>query len=374
MKFESQIEQLTNSTVSVFEDCIVENGAIIAANSDMAYYPETAVDYRYVWPRDAAFIIYAADTLGMTTDIKANFVQWLLDRAESFSESGTLIKRYGTNGRHDRRYGHQYQPDQAGTMLWVLHHTTPDADQRIDSTISLLASGLSRCWNESHFIHPDPTCRTIQDIWEDQEISVDKERRVFTYSLAASLYGLEQAITRLGDKAGVIGEAWLSAVETMVATMQKTEAQHYTWKIPSQSDDRLVDASLCGLMWPFEVQQPQAHGIDTIMKIGQTLLVPGRGIKRYSDDKYDGVCKETSPPEGGAGTWPLLSFWYAIALKKTGLSDQADQVYRETLELLPNDYIPEQILSADRTDRPPTPLAWAHAMFIIASKELGYFD
>ncbi len=78
MSFEGQIEQLTDSTKTVLSDCMMENGAIVAGNTDLPSYPETAVNYRYVWPRDAAFTIYAADVLSFSPDTKVGFVKWLL--------------------------------------------------------------------------------------------------------------------------------------------------------------------------------------------------------------------------------------------------------------------------------------------------------
>ena len=56
-------EDLIESTKRVIKDAAVENGAIVAANSDKKYYPRDVSPYRYVWVRDAAFICVAADML-----------------------------------------------------------------------------------------------------------------------------------------------------------------------------------------------------------------------------------------------------------------------------------------------------------------------
>ncbi len=375
MSFESQVEQLTESTKTVLQDCALENGAIVAGNSDLPYYPETAVNYRYVWPRDAAFTIYAADVLGFSPDTKVNFVQWLLERAEGFSESGTIIKRYGTNGRHDLGYGQAYQPDQAGAMLWALHDTSQEPDAAIDKAIALLANGLSGQWEQTHFVHPTDINIPVQDLWEDRSL-LPEDASVFTYSLASAICGLERALVRLGDSAGAISDNWSFAADSMRKVLQKVgEQQTYPWKLPVQPDQRQVDASLSGLIWPFEVN-PETNdvlGPPTLQKIEEVLHKPGWGIKRYVGDCYDGLNYASDKPEN-SGTWPLLSFWYVIALKRSGLDTAADAIYRETLENLPNDYIPEQLLPSNRTERPPAPLAWAHSMFIIASQELGYLS
>jgi len=375
MSFEGKIEQLIESSAAVFKDCALDNGAILAANSDNPVYPETAVNYRYVWPRDAAFVIYAAERLGMSPDIKTNFVGWLLDRAEDFSQTGTIIKRYSTNGRHDLAYGAHYQPDQAGAMLWALHSTTEDPDKKIDEAIQLLATGLSRQWQADHFSHPLSAELSIQDLWEDQEIASD-EPAVFTYSLATAIRGLEQASIRLGDEAGAIADDWAETTASMRAVLGSAASQlYYPWKIPLQTGDRAIDASQSGLVWPFKTAayevDPKAS--DTLHKIEETLYDPRSGTKRFAGDTYDGVLSSTSLTTE-AGTWPLLSFWQAIALSKAGSTQKAREIYQQTLEMIPDDCIPEQILPAGRSERPPTPLAWAHAMFILASGELGYLE
>ena len=58
-------EDLIESTKRIIKDASVENGAIVAANTDKKYYPRDASPYRYVWMRDAFYTCVAADVLGI---------------------------------------------------------------------------------------------------------------------------------------------------------------------------------------------------------------------------------------------------------------------------------------------------------------------
>jgi GH15 family glucan-1,4-alpha-glucosidase len=89
-------EDLIETTKRIIKDVAVENGAIVAANTDKKYYSKDVSSYRYVWMRDASFICVAADILGI--EIQADFFQWCLERAEGFDHDGVFYQTYHTNG------------------------------------------------------------------------------------------------------------------------------------------------------------------------------------------------------------------------------------------------------------------------------------
>jgi len=112
-----KIKKLITKSKEIILDSALENGAIVAANSDKNYYPKTAKDYHYVWPRDAAYICVAGQLAGIK-NIQEPFFAWLEDRPEDFKKESKLFAHYSPNGRIKTR---QFQPDQAGTMLWAIH-------------------------------------------------------------------------------------------------------------------------------------------------------------------------------------------------------------------------------------------------------------
>lgn len=374
----ARVEEMWCQSETVLQDCALPNGAIVAANSDLAVYPASGENYRYVWGRDNAFQLVAASILKLprASDIRANYLKWLNERAEGFSERGLIIKRYGTNGNLDWRYGTEYQPDQAGALLWALTETQDCPDRLTDNTIKLLANGLANEWDGRSF-------RTLtQDLWENRSTQPHLQD-VFTYSLAATAHGLERAVKQLRGVTGEVDE-WEAAALGMRAILENANGgEVHVRKIYAKAEfdpDNGLDASLNGLVYPFdgingEVSQ---RSINTVAAIGQKLCQLPDGIARYEGDTYDGIVR----PGGGeaiAGRWPLLTFWQAIALNRTGQPQAARQLFEATIDhlddlyktkALPENLIPEQLFPDERQGRAILPLAWSHAMFVIAASEL----
>jgi len=353
---ENKINHLLETSKEVFLNDALENGAIIAGNSDKNYYPKNVVNYRYVWPRDAAYTIYATNALGLY-DIQKSFEEWLINRAEGFSETGVLYQRYNTNGARAQRMGDQYQPDQAGTLLWALTAGNSKTDEDHKKIIKLLADGLCKNWGGS--------CFNIQiyDLWEETNILPNKKSN-FTYSLASSAYGLKMAHEMLGVK------KWLEASNEMTAEIKKTKLGYYP-KIINKSYDTGIDASVLGLMWPFRAFDTDKKLLKSFELIKDKLLKT-EGVMRYVGDKYDGMLKHTSFVNNGAGGWPLLTFWYIIGLFEMGRKAEADALFTNYINNFKN-YIPEQIFD-NKNQTSVSPLDWSHAMFVIACDKLGYLN
>ena len=80
---------LVGTTTRVFEDCLLSNGALIEAPSQLPSYPATARDGFRVRPgRELALAILAMDGLGR--DVRPILLPWLFEHAESFDEEGVL--------------------------------------------------------------------------------------------------------------------------------------------------------------------------------------------------------------------------------------------------------------------------------------------
>jgi len=182
---QQKIKSLIESSKLVFRQCQLETGAIVAANSDLNIYPKDVQNYRYVWPRDVSFILAAADLLKIK-GMHEPFYNWLMERAEDFSESGLLFQNYYPNGPK-RWMG--FQPDQNGSVLWSIHsHCRDNLEdaKKHEPLIRKLADGILSVWNGRHF--------TIisQDLWEEN-YAYPKFEQNHTYALAACSHGLRLA-------------------------------------------------------------------------------------------------------------------------------------------------------------------------------------
>jgi len=355
-----KIKQLIKATKQVFKDCTLPNGAIIAANADLEYYPKRASDYRFVWPRDGAFVCVAAQKLGMK--IQEPFFQWLQDRPESFKKESLLFQNYVPNGK--KRWG-DFQPDQMGTVLWAIHEYYKDdlsKALKFETLIRRLADGLSNDWQGKYFFHHSV------GLWEEgkrRTSSVYENNH--TYSLAACVRGLE-----LANKI-IKNDNWAKKAKEMrerIDFSYDKSAGRFLRNKGKNTVDRNIDSSLLGLVWPFNLVKPDdPRMVSTIKKMHEEIIFLG-GVHRFENDYYDG---EGSGQEGG-GSWPLLNFWMAIYYCLANNKKEAKKYFDWVLMRLEKDgygdFIPEQIFEDKR--RGVYPLAWSHAMFIFAAEKLGY--
>lgn len=353
---EQKVKKVIAQSKEVFADVSVANGGIVAANTDQAYYPRRAANYHFVWPRDAAFVCVASELLGMK--ISEPFFNWLNERPEDFVKEGLLYQRYATNGRKE---GKQFQPDQAGSILWAIYthfKENPEAAKKHEVLIRRLADGLCSNWKGKYFF--TNTC----DLWEEghRKTSTKMENN-FTYSLAACAHGLNLADRLVHDP------HWVHCAKEMRQKIDEAynAEKGYFLRNKGKISDPNVDASLVGLVYPTESYEADDERlVKTVAKIEEKIVQKG-GVHRFEMDYYDG---EGSGDEGG-GAWPLLNFWLSIYYSILGNKKKAAAYYFWVLDRLPDDnLIPEQIFDDFREGIKP--LAWSHAMFVLASHHLGY--
>jgi len=355
-----KILALINSSKQVFQDVSLPVGAIIAANTDLPYYPKRAANYHFVWPRDAAFICVAAKRVDL--NIYDKFFEWLEDRPEGFKKESLLYQNYAPNGIKNYK---GFQPDQAGTCLWAIYECYKDnlkqAVNKHETLIRRLADGLVNDWHGKYFFHHSV------DLWEEGErhtSSVHESNH--TYSLAACARGLLLANEMIKN------DIWVSKAQQMIKRIDfsySKTSQRFLRNKGKVIADRNVDASLIGLVWPFEIiAVDDSRIIKTIKKIEKRIVHNGLGVHRYENDYYDG---EGSGREGG-GAWPILNFWMSIYWCLVGDKAKAENYFNWVLNKLEEDnygnFFPEQIFEDNR--RGVYPLAWSHAMFILAVEKL----
>lgn len=347
-----KMHSLLAASRQVLNDCALLNGAIVASNTDLPYANPDTSNYHYVWPRDAAFIIYAGKLLGLS--LAKPFSTWLLERAESFEEHGLSSRRYATHGPWSSSYK-EFQPDQSGALLWAFSNVLQTDDSlTIRKALAVTADTLCATWGGTHF-----TSDTF-DLWE--QFPNNEQSGSFTYSLAACAYGLQLAASVTPNHP----ERWRNVAEQM-RTVLDNNGQPYA-RLTGNADQR-IDASLLGLIWPFNAAHNDDRLTSAVATIGERLG-DSHGIRRFEDDIYDGRIAHAQALDEGAGAWPLLTCWYAIALHKLGRVDEAREVFEHLNNQLPEQWIPEQLLPGGRHG--VSPLGWSHAMYVIAHHELGY--
>lgn len=349
----AKIKRIIETTKDLIKNCSLESGGIVAADSTKNNYPPSAKNYFYIWPRDASFACIAADMLGIK-EIQENFFNWCFERAEGFKEKGLFYEKYYPNGLKALT---NFQPDQTGMVLFALwHHYENYKDNAVPfhDMIKAAAEGICDIWEKDHF------SEVINDLWEERFCFPDLNEN-FSYSLAACIRGLECANELIPEK------KWITASQEMRNQLNKHFVGHF---VRSYGDlpDRRIDASILGLIYPFEIYGSNEQRIEaSIEEIEKKLCMKG-GIHRYEHDDYDGWMYETMHRKKGAGAWPLLNFWMSIYYAIKGDRNNAEKYYYWVLERIENN-IPEQIFE-NKMQISVSPLLWSHSMFAIASKYL----
>ncbi|MGC9443703.1 MAG: glycoside hydrolase family 15 protein [Candidatus Methanospirareceae archaeon] len=352
-----KIMKLIAVTGDLIRDCALENGGIVAANATKKYYPAAAKNYFYVWPRDAAFACIAADVLGLE-NVQENFFDWCLKRAEGFRDNGLFYEKYYPNGLKALT---QFQPDQTGMVLFaVWHHYKADMSRASEfhELIEIAGNGICSAWNKDHFT------RVTNDLWEERLCFPDLNEN-FSYSLAACIKGLRCA------HAVMPNPKWITTASEMKKRLDN-QFMDYFIRSCGKLSDRRIDASAMGLVYPFEVYDANDPRILATINEIEKRLVNNGGVHRYEHDEYDGWMYETLHRKKGAGAWPLLNFWMALYYAIKGDKDSAEKYYYWVLEKINAGYccIPEQIFE-NEIQVSVSPLLWSHAMFVVASKQLG---
>ncbi|MBN1803753.1 MAG: glycoside hydrolase family 15 protein [Sedimentisphaerales bacterium] len=385
------IKKLIEISEKVISDGSLENGAIVAANSDKEIYPSNVQDYRYVWVRDAAYVCMAADLLNLE-DIPEKFFSWCLNRAENFKQTGLFSNAYNVNGtihgtlvcadevkvlkKAKSKYvnvihqGTQFQPDQNGSLLIAVSHHIKHFRRDVSvfrELIETTAQGICISWRNRRFSLP------CFDLWEERCI-LPEQRKYHIYSLAMCSAGLKAVIELLPNK-----RKWQQTQKEMSEILEQAFS-YGSNSIPrtyNQSkteiikEDMLPDTSLLGLVYPSQILHPLDDNMQkTVQTIIRSNTVKDGGLLRYPGDKYCGRVKNGWVALTGAGSWPLLSFWMSIYFSFANDKQNAVKYFKRPLYKI-NEYIPEQIFE-NKKQSSVTPLLWSHAMFIIAAKFMGH--
>lgn len=361
MAAKDKIHAMIERSRDVLLDACIENGAIVAANSDKEYFGNNVYFYRFVWPRDAAFTLVALDMLGVK-DVHEKYYKWLLDRAEEFSQSGILYQNYHTHGP---KHWMNLQPDSNGLTLWAIFHHARTTGTRPDKKlVKKLADGICSVWSGSRFR------AETQDLWEER-LAFPEYDEIHVYSAAMAYHGLLCAdrlftSSRWKKTAQQIKKAVLSSYDDNLGHFPRTSSSIIS------DTNYCVDASLTGLIFPAAIISSRDSRMVSTIKAIEKKLNRNGGIYRYEKDLYDGMIKNNKLLKKGAGAWPILNFWLSIYYSIKGDKKKAMKHYMWVIERVDDSLlIPEQVFE-NKLQQSISPLVWSHSMFIIASKHLGF--
>lgn len=362
-----------------------QTGGIVAAPEFDPEY-QSCGGYGFCWPRDGAFIGHTLDIAGQYAHARA-FYDWTLRTQEA---SGGWYQRYYMRGALAPTWG-LIQFDEIGAVVWAIcRHIQQTEDfaygQKVFAPLTRACEYMRKELDAETGLAP-----ITWDLWEERE-------GISTYACActwAAFHELARLATSLERAAEA--EQW-----TMAAARLKQAIETHLWdaslgrflrgiktRISAADAERLrreqvvadtnilsvtrvnkteymlrhdtvVDASILGLSVPFGVfPASDSRMIATAEAVATHLTSPVGGIARYKGDQYR-----------GGNPWIICTLWLALQYINAGDKEQGYQLYNWALEhRTPLNLFSEQIDL--RMGKPcwANPLAWSHAMFLLATRE-----
>jgi glucoamylase len=372
------IDALYRRSVLVLEDLADRaTGAIIAAPEMDPKFLRSG-GYGFVWPRDLAYI-----SLGLLAAGKGDLVQsalrWL---ARHQAPEGLWLQRHWSDGALAPAWS-LHQLDETGVSLFAFEAAWREReDEALDAelwpTMRRGADFLAR------FLDPETGLPLASvDLWEQHEGQ-------HTYTAAATVGGLRAAAAMAGRHEPSLGPGYADAADAIAASIQAHlwDEEHgrflrsrnlgrrdtlgqplgaaydrpvsYPNRVVLSVDeiDSRLDSSLLGLAWPFvalDCASPRLRA--SVASVASGLTAPCGGVYRHEDDTY-----------AGGNPWLISTLWLGLAQRLLG----DDAGHRRSLEYVFSrrtglDLLPEQVLP-DGSPAWVLPLAWSHAMLLLAAR------
>ena len=329
--------------------CDKETGGIIAC-------PSTDPDYRYVWPRDAFYAALALDRSGYHYEAE-RFYLWC--RAAQ-GRSGVLHQRYFSS---PALIGPAWGPawgeeiDETASVLWgMVEHQKLTQDRGFLSAVWPFINQAA--WYLVSSVDHSGKVKPTMNLWEEKP-----SRHIYsTATVSAGLKAASYAANELSYasearrwnnvselvKKHLLEAFWNGSLERFIRT--------------DEPRDKQVDISSLAISFPFCIlPERDPRMVKTARALADSFHFPVGGIGRFpSDTNY------------GGNPWILSTCWLAIHYSNAGNVAAA----RKLLDWTANHatglgLLPEQVDKEKGTALSAVPLAWSHAMFVLASQALA---
>ncbi len=291
-------------------------------------------DYRYVWVRDAAFVIYSLLRLGFTEEADA-FIRFMTNHATPRGDgaSGPLQVMYGIDGRTElaeRELPHlagyresapvrvgnaaakQLQLDIYGELMDSIY--LYDDWCRPISAAQWNAITTRTNWVCDHWDQPD------EGIWETRG-----GPKKFLYSQLMCWVATERAI-RLANRRGLPAdlERWRQARDTIYRRIMDHGWSSTLQAFVQHEDSDVLDAAV--LMMPLVklISPHDPQWLSTLDALTDSLVSDSLVYRYDPDASPDGL-------RGHEGTFSVCSFWYVEALTRADRLEDARLAFEKML-------------------------------------------
>jgi len=315
-------------------------GGIIAA-------PTLEPDYRYVWSRDGTYVAYALDRCGYNQDARA-FYQWC---KEVQQPDGGWAQRYHIEKSPGPSWGEQ--EDQCATILWGIgqHYNITRNEEFLADMWPTVKKGAEHLLGNR-----DPETGLVGpsfDLWEEKQA-------LHTYTNAAATAALRES-AKIASTIGyeVLSNAWSNESKNLQTAILKHLWDEQTGRFLKsvKPHDSSIDTAILGLTYPFRVLEPDDPRIlSTSRQIENAFTYASEGIGRYPGDTYH-----------GGNPWFITTLWMALYRCQQGNYEKAKTLIEWCVKHVDELHLfAEQVHKDNGEPISASPLAWSHAMFILA--------
>ena len=348
------------------------NGAFIAS---------TTSAYRAVWLRDHLYTTYAYLYLGDFEKLLEGI--WLaFDYLKGTDERG----RKGQKRKMMRRIASPV--DVPGGVI----HTKCDADTLEEITADDGWKHHQLCWL-GLFLHMvgDLDFKNVRVLRDGEDIDILQLVVFYLRSVEYWIkpdYGMwEECKIRHSSSIGAVMEGLSNIRKRRIVDVPDPliqygeEALHNI--LPWESRDtcgiqhhrHCCDAAQLTLFWPYNVIVNPVHADEVLKRIVEGHVADNRefhhlvqhhGLNRYWGDDY--YRSTEGPCVGISAEWPMFMFWLSIIYSQRHNEPQALRWFHEGCKHIINGTLTEAFQNGK--PNPQTPLAWAHAIALIAFQKL----
>jgi glucoamylase len=319
-------------------------GAVIAAPElDPGF--ERSGGYGFVWGRDLAFIVLAFLAAGRR-DLAERALRWLPTAQEP---EGLWLQRHWTDGSLAPSWC-KHQLDETGAILFAYEAAWRELrDGRLDAELWPSARRAAEFLLGT--IEEDGIPCATADLWEERD-----GRHAFT---AAAIYGGLRAAAAMAQRhEPELADTYHRAAVLIQEAIEQEFWSEWHGRYLRSIGDPTLDVSLLGLAWPFAAVDPAGERMRaTVVAMESELGCPAGSLVRYARDTYAGGHKWVL-----AALW--LGLWHRQVGDRAGLERSLEYAVSAQTDL---GLLPEQV-TADGEPAWVVPLAWSHAMLLLAAR------
>jgi glucoamylase len=321
-----------------------DSGAVIAAPELDPEFVHSG-GYGFVWGRDLAFIVLAFLAAGRD-DLARRALRWLPTAQEP---EGLWLQRHWTDGALAPSWC-RHQLDETGAILFAYDAAWRQLrDEELERELWPSAQRAADFLLGT--IEPDGLPVATADLWEERD-----GRHAFTAAAIAG--GLRAAAAMALRHEPDLSERYGAAAETVRAAIERELWSDFHGRYLRSLGDPTLDVSLLGLAWPFGAVDPAGERMRaTVAALQEELGCSAGSLRRYAGDTY-----------AGGNRWVLAALWLGLWYRQVGEDQGLERALTYALSAQTTlGLLPEQV-TADGEPAWVVPLAWSHAMLLLAAR------